>query len=173
MLTSASVPPYCKQIIIQKAKIRSGRRFFGEAFVLALMAEEIKDGFYNSYKWLTAEKWLTGKGLRSDFEKLFYESLIRYIGTKHLKTLQNSAKRNTAKSGGGKPVASDLMLIGENGKLQFIEVKLPGDRIRPNQLIGLGILKTYEKLKTDVRIIYLFPEGKRRPTAKTYQVQIS
>ncbi len=64
------------------------------------------------------------------------------------------------------------MLISENGKLQFIEVKLPEVRIRPNQLIGLGILKTYKPLNTNVRVISLFPEGKNRPVAKRYQVRI-
>jgi len=47
-------------------------------------------------------------------------------------------KKNSAKLGGGKPVASDLILIDKKAKLRFIEVKLSGDRIRPNQLISFA-----------------------------------
>ncbi len=50
LLTSADISSYIKQIIVQKAKIRLGRRFFGEAFVAVSMSKEIKDGFYNSYQ---------------------------------------------------------------------------------------------------------------------------
>jgi len=71
LLTSANIPSYIKQIIVQKAKVRPGRRFFGEAFVAVLFSSKIKDGFYCSYKWMTAEKWITGKGLKPVFEKPF------------------------------------------------------------------------------------------------------
>ncbi len=84
LLTSANIPSYIKQIIIQKTKMRPGRRFFGEAFVAVSMSKEIKDGFYNSYKWMTAEKWYTGKGLKPEFEKPFYDGLHKYIGTENL-----------------------------------------------------------------------------------------
>ncbi len=84
LLTSANIPSYIKQIIVQKAKIRSGRRFFDEAFVAVSMSKEIKDGFYYSYKWLTAKKWITEKGLKPEFEKPFYEGLHKYIGTENL-----------------------------------------------------------------------------------------
>ena len=84
LLTSANIPSYIKQIIVQKTKIRPGRRFFGEAFVVVSFSSKIKDGFYNSYKWMTAEKWITGKGLKPEFEKPFYDGLHKYIGTKNL-----------------------------------------------------------------------------------------
>ena len=84
LLTSTNIPSYIKQIIVHKAKVRPGRRFFGEAFVAVSMAKEIKDGFYCSYKWMTAEKWITGKGLKSEFEKPFYEGLHKYIGNENL-----------------------------------------------------------------------------------------
>ena len=87
LLTTANIPSYIKQIIVQRDKMRPGRRFFGEAFVAITMANEINDGFYCSYKWLTAEKWITGKGLKSEFEKLFYEGLHKYIGTENLSCL--------------------------------------------------------------------------------------
>ncbi len=84
LLTSANIPSYIKQIIVQKAKMRPGRRFFGEAFVAVLFSSKIKDGFYNSYKWMTSEKWYTGKRLKPEFEKPFYDGLHKYIGTENL-----------------------------------------------------------------------------------------
>jgi hypothetical protein len=46
--------------------VRPGRRFFGEAFV----ADSLK--------------WIIGKGLKSVFEKPFYDDLHKYIGTEKL-----------------------------------------------------------------------------------------
>ena len=111
LLTSANIPSYIKQIIVQKAKVRPGRRFFGEAFVAVSMSKEIKDGFYNSYKWLTAEKWITGKGFKSVFEKPFYDGLHKYIGTKNLKEIQKLSNKYREGHDGNMPVASDLILI--------------------------------------------------------------
>lgn len=88
LLTSANVPSYIKQIIVHKAKVRPSRRFFGEAFVAVSFSSKIKDGFYCSYKWLTAAKWITGKGLKPEFEKSFYDGLHKYIGTENLKEIQ-------------------------------------------------------------------------------------
>ncbi len=84
LLTSANIPSYIKQIIVQKAKVRPSRRFFGEAFVAVSFSSKIKDGFYCSYKWMTVKKWITGKGLKPEFEKPFYDSLHKYIGTENL-----------------------------------------------------------------------------------------
>ncbi len=151
LLTSANIPSYIKQIIVQKAKIRPGRRFFGEAFVAVSFSSKIKDGFYNSYKWLTAEKWITGKGLKPEFEKPFYDGLHKYIRTENLKKIQKRSNKYRANHDGNRPVASDLFLIGNNGRLMFLEIKLPGDTIRPNQIPGLAILKTFEPLNADVR----------------------
>ena len=172
LLTSANIPSYIKQIIFQKAKVRPGRRFFGEAFVAVSFSSKIKDGFYCSYKWMTAEKWITEKGLKPEFEKPFYEGLHKYIGTENLKKIQTRSNKYRESHNGNRPVASDLILIGNNGRLMFLEIKLPGDTIRPNQIPGLAILKSFEPLNADVRIISLYPEGKKRPEAKEYQVQM-
>ncbi len=93
LLTSANIPSYIKQIIVQKAKIRPGRRFFGEVFVAVSFSSKIKDGFYNSYKWMTVKKWITGKGLKPEFEKPFYEGLHKYIGTENLKKIQKRSNK--------------------------------------------------------------------------------
>ncbi len=96
LLTSANIPSYIKKIIVQKAKMRPGKIFFGEAFVAVSMSKEIKDGFYNSYKWMAAEKWITGKGLKPVFEKPFYDSLHKYIGTENLKKIQKRSNKYRA-----------------------------------------------------------------------------
>ncbi len=41
LLTSANIPSCIKQIIVKKAKMRPGRRFFGEAFVAGSMSKEM------------------------------------------------------------------------------------------------------------------------------------
>ncbi len=143
LLTSANISSYIKKIIVKKAKMRPGRRFFGEAFVAVSMSKEIKNGFYCSYKWMTAKKWITGKGLKPVFEKPFYDGLHKYIGTENLKEIQKRSNKYRESHAGTRPVASDLILIGNNGRLMFLEVKFPGDTIRPNQIPGLAILKTF------------------------------
>ncbi len=87
LLTSVNISSYIKKIIVHKAKVRPGRRFFGEAFVAVSFSSKIKDGIYCSYKWMTAEKWVTGKGLKPEFEKPFYDGLHKYIGTENLSSL--------------------------------------------------------------------------------------
>ena len=120
LLTSANIPSYIKQIIVQKAKIRPGRRFFGEAFVAVSFSSKIKDGFYCSYKWMTAEKWITGKGLKPEFEKPFYDGLHKYIGTENLKEIQKRSNKYRESHDGNRPVASDLILIGREQGQVFI-----------------------------------------------------
>ncbi len=44
LVTSANIPSYIKQIIVQKAKVRPGGRSFGEAFVAVSFSKEIKGG---------------------------------------------------------------------------------------------------------------------------------
>jgi len=172
MLTSANIPSYIKQIIVQKAKVRPGRRFFGEAFVAISMSKEIKDGFYCSYKWLTAEKWITGKGLKPEFEIPFYEGLHKYIGTGNLKEIQKRSNKYRESHDGNRPVASDLILIDNKDRLMFLEIKLPRDTIRPNQIPGLAILKSFEPLNADVSIISLYPENATPQKPKEYSVEL-
>ena len=172
LLTSADIPSYIKQIIVHKAKVRPSRIFFGEAFVAVSFSSKIKDGFYNSYKWMTVKKWITGKGLKPEFEKPFYEGLHKYIGTENLKEIQKRSNKYRESHDGNKPVASDLILIGNSGRLMFFEIKLPGGTIRPNQIPGLAILKSFEPLNADVRIISLYPENATPPKPKEYSVEL-
>ncbi len=172
LLTSGNIPSYIKQIIVYKAKVRPGRRFFGEAFVAVSFSSKNKDGFYCSYKWMTVKKWINGKGLKPEFEKPFYDGLHKYIGTENLKEIQKRSNKYRESHDGNKPVASDLILIGNNGRLMFLEVKLPGDTIRPNQIPGLAILQSFEPLNADVSIISLYPENATPPKPKEYSVEL-
>ena len=151
---------------------KSDGRFFGKAFSAVSMSTENKDGFYNSYKWLTEKKWIPGKGLKPKFEKPFYDGLHKYIGTENLKEIHKRSNKYRASHDGNKPIASDLILIGNNGKLMFLEIKLPGDTIRPNQIPGLAILKSFEPLNADVSIISLYPENATPPKPKEYSVEL-
>ena len=161
MLTDSYAPDYIKNILIQKAKNRPGRRFFGEAFIASTM--EMTDGWYNSFKWLTAKKWITGIGLKPDFEKPFYHALIKHIDLGCLINLQSEAKKLIEGKCDDlcvvgkykKPVAPDLWIIDRNGHFKFIECKLPDDSIAEHQLVGLALIEKYVGAIRPVSIIVM------------------
>jgi len=160
MLTSSNASEYIKEIIVHKAKKRPGTRFFGEAYVASLLYKKTKEGWYGSYKWLTSDKWITGKSLTNQFEKSFYEALKKYIGIESLRKIQNGSK-NFMFSNKIKPQAPDLWLIDKSGEHHFIECKKGSDKIHSGQLEGLAIIKKY--LKGHIKIIHLYPEGSKPP----------
>jgi hypothetical protein len=171
MLTSSNASNYIKKILITKAKKRPGRRFFGEAFISCNV--NMIDGWYNSYKWLSAKKWLTGKGLKSDFEKSFYCALERNFGKDAVDNLQQksiSFFQNHKNSLSGKPVAPDLWIIGEDKLYRFIESKLPGDTINPRQIAGLALIKKHLEHSNpiSVSIVCLYPENGAEPELIDY-----
>jgi len=86
MLTRSNASDYIKKILTLKAKIRPGRRFFGEAYIASKI--EMNEGWYNSFKWLTADKWISGDGLEPEFKKPFHNALMEYIGIDVLIRLQ-------------------------------------------------------------------------------------
>ena len=51
-----------------------------------------------------------------------------------------------------KPAAPDLLLIGKDGDIRFIESKMPWDTIRPNQVAGLKLIKKYLMVNVPVRV---------------------
>ena len=163
MLDSSGASEYIKSILIKKAKIRPGRRFFGEAYVA--ISIKMIDGWYNSFKWLTSKKWLSGIDLKPDFEKPFHEALIKHFGLSNLKNLQQVSrsffKNNSDELNKKNPVAPDLWIIDKNGNHKFIECKLPGDTIGLHQKAGLMLIK--ENLKNSsqitVSIANLYPDN--------------
>ncbi len=122
----------------------------------------MKDGWYSSFKWLTSPKWLMGDGLDAALERPFSQGLMKYLGPKMVLRLQEKAKVYWKGSGGevARPVAPDLLLIGKDGEIRFIESKMPWDTIRPSQIAGLKLIKGYLKVNVPVRvsIINLQPE---------------
>jgi len=152
MLESSRVSEYIKSILLKKAKNRPGRRYFGEAYVSSTI--KMIDGWFNSFKWLSSEKWLTGNSLEPVFEKPFHDTLIKYFGFKNLRNLQNEStalyKGNAEYLHHKKPVAPDLWIIDKKGNHRFIECKLPGDKIGPHQIAGLLLIK--ENLKVSEKI---------------------
>jgi hypothetical protein len=167
MLTQSNASDYIKDILIFKAKARPGRRFFGEAYIASRV--EMKEGWYNSYKWLTADKWISGDGLEPTFGKPFHSALMNYIGVDVLARLQENAidfynrHKERCKDGNKykKPVTPDLWIIDKEGGFRFIESKLPGDKIGPHQIAGLALIQAYLKVSVpvSVSIINLYPEN--------------
>ena len=167
MLINSNASDYIKDILIFKSKARSGRRFFGEAYIASKL--EMKEGWYNSFKWLTADKWLSGEGLESKFEKPFYDALMEHVGADILSGLQKSSinfyNNQKEKLVDGKkykkPVAPDLWLIDKEGRFRFIESKLPGDTIGAHQIAGLALIKKYLSINVpvSVSIMHLYPEN--------------
>ena len=86
MLTHSKASDYIKKILNFKLKTRIGRRFFGEAYIASRI--EMNEGWYNSFKWLTADKWVSGNKLDPKFEKPFYNALMKHIGIDVLTNLQ-------------------------------------------------------------------------------------
>ncbi|MFC1580068.1 hypothetical protein ACFL4N_04080 [Thermodesulfobacteriota bacterium] len=179
-LIESKASDYIKSILTKKAGARPGRRFFGEAFIVTNV--DAVEGWYNSFKWLTGKKWITGRGLERQFEKPFYDALMKYVGRDGLKNLQKHSLRFFEKHMDHfkvgqvfrKPVAPDLWLIDKNGDFLFIESKLPGDTISPHQLVGLALIKKRmdTKKRVSVCIFSLYPDDKQKPETD-YSAQFS
>jgi hypothetical protein len=167
MLTRSNASNYIKEILVHKAKTRPGKRFFGEAYIASKIS--MKEGWYNSFKWLTATKWITGEGLEPIFEKPFHVALMQHIGKELLYDLQAKTasfyteykEKNMEERQRKKPAAPDLWIIDENGSFIFIESKLPGDSIKSHQIAGMALIKKHLKVRTQVSvsIITLYPEN--------------
>ena len=167
MLTRSNASDYIKEILVHKAETRPGKRFFGEAYIASRI--DMVQGWYNSFKWLTADKWITGNGLEPRFEKPFHVALMQNIGKDLLYNLQakaaafyNEYKEKYEGEGQHKrPVAPDLWVIYKNGNFIFIESKLPGDSIKPHQIAGMALIKKHLEAcaQVSVSIITLHPEN--------------
>jgi len=167
MLINSNASDYIKEILIFKSKTRPGGRFFGEAYIASRI--EMKEGWYNSFKWLTADKWLSGDGLDSKFEKPFYNALMEHIGADVLSSLQeksnNFYNRHKERFMDGKkykkPVAPDLWLIDKERNFRFIESELPGDTVGSHQIAGLALISRYLRVSVpvSVSIMHVYPEN--------------
>ena len=167
MLINSNASDYIKEILIFKSKTRPGRRFFGEAYIASRI--EMKEGWYNSFKWLTADKWVSGAGLDAKFEKPFYNALMEHIGADALSSLQKNSnnfynrhkERFMDDKKCKKPVAPDLWLIDKERNFRFIESKLPGDAVGSHQIEGLALISRYLRVSVpvSVSIMHVYPEN--------------
>ena len=137
MLKKSGASPFLKQVLEEKARVRPNR-FFGEAFVASHVSHD--EGYYCPFKWLTSATWTDRSSPQSTGADEFKQALRKYFP--RLAELQARAAKLSERRGGQKPVAPDLWLIA-NGEHRFIEVKLPGDVMRPPQYAGLALLAAH------------------------------
>lgn len=179
MLKSSLASKYLKDILIHKATNRNKKKssswFFGESYIAS--TTDMAEGWYNSFKWLTSEQWLTGKGLEAKFKKPFYNTLMTKLGPQVVKDLQQKTNvlfenhkekfYDFKKKKYHKPVTPDLWLIYKDGQYSFVESKLQmdnyADTAKPHQIAGLAIIKKYLNVSNpvSVSIIYLYPRGSK------------
>lgn len=160
-LLQSNASNFIKDILVKKAAVRTGRRFFGEAFIASNI--EMKEGWYSSYKWLSGSKWITGNGLKPDFEQTFHAALLKHFGEDALQELQKKASdlsknyKNHFFHCGlyHKPVAPDLWIVANDDKHIFIESKLPDDCISASQLAGLALIAKHVGKRKLVKVILI------------------
>ena len=134
MLTTSGASRFLKQVLVEKAGKRPNR-FFGEAFVASRVSHD--EGYYSSFQWLTSATWTDRSRKQSGSAAEFKQALRTHFP--RLAELQALARTLSERLGGSTLVAPDLWLL-VNGEHRFIEVKLPGDRLRLSQRAGLELL---------------------------------
>ncbi len=151
----AGLPPssFIRRILEEKVRNRKriGRRFFGEAFVATNIAHE--QGWYGSFKWLTS--WPIRSGSYAGEYRAALSGTFPFVIDLPTKAFELSRLLE-----GKNPVPPDLWLV-VNGEHRFIEVKMPGDVLRPTQVAGLALIATCLSRKNDVSVwVYnLYPDG--------------
>jgi hypothetical protein len=170
MLDAARIDEDLVTILSNKRKARPGVRFFGEAFVATKLRHT--KALYGSFQWLTTSRFLEDTPFRPSptaaFKEKYRRALHDYFGSQ-LATLHENAKRLRDRTG-VKPATPDLWLVVPRNRHRFIEVKLPHDSVRDNQLAGLaviGVSLARAKDSVSVELIDLFAEGKGPPPKHT------
>ena len=168
-LDQSTASEFIKEFLIKKAKVRPGKRFFGEAYIASTI--RMADGWYSSYKWLTQSKWITGHSMKSEFEKRFHAALVEHFDEDTLRTLQDKSNllfknyQNQFFHCGKyhKPVAPDLWLVDSEGTHFFLESKLPNDCIRASQVAGRALIAKHlnKSNQAHVSLISLCPENSK------------
>jgi hypothetical protein len=172
-LMNSKASSFIKDIIFDKAEIRPDR-FFGEAYVATKFP--MLKGWYNNYTWLKWKNgdggsWIAGKGLkrgkneRKNYKNIFFqEFILNIIGRENLKYLHEHSKifQNEDLKTPNYPKAPDLCILDKENNLVFIEVKMPGDKFHPLQIIGLKMIKKFlrskEKLNIFAKQVQLVPK---------------
>jgi len=162
ILKSSQAPKFLKAILIHKQKKRP-HLFFGEAYAVSKLGDTTKEGWFNSWDWISSNKWMKGEYSKSndpvinDLKKQFYEdALIRYIETaKWLKLLE--VQKNLSHI----PEPPDLWLVDKNNNHHFIEVKRNKDKLSDAQILGLALIDVC--LNYQVHLLWLYEENKNPP----------
>ena len=145
---------FLRRILTEKIRNRSklGRRFFGETYLATHVKPE--NGWYGSFKWLSS--WPATDG--SPYATEYRAALKKFFPSVSGISLHGMALREHLE--GKKPMPPDLWLVVD-GAHRFIEVKLPGDLIRPSQIAGLALIATWLSSSHPVSVwIYnLYSEG--------------
>jgi hypothetical protein len=134
MLLNSPASPFLKRVLTKK-HARRPKKFFGEAFVASHRPHD--EGYYSSFKWLTASSWASADDLAATDAAEFKRALATHFPK--LAQFQARAAEFARSTGGPKPVAPDLWLV-VNGEHQFVEVKLANDRVAEHQLAGLALI---------------------------------
>jgi hypothetical protein len=133
---------FIRRVLVEKLKRRPpSRRFFGEAFVVAELKPQ--SAWYGSFKWLTSWPTTSASSFGTEYRTALKAAFPEVSG------LSPRALSLCQHLGGKKPVPPDLWLV-LNGQHHFIEVKLPGDTVRPTQLAGLAAIATWLAPRGDV-----------------------
>lgn len=167
-IVNSILPVHLRDFFLSKHDERPNR-FFGEAIVLREMNRHCNGHlWYNSFQWLTSDKWSSLTGISKNIEKVFLQHFYETIKEKNVSQIRAAAKQFMIKHPAIEPKVPDVSLLNKNNQLQFIEVKLPvkpdskrkkklDDDIHSGQLEGLALLKKY--IYCRVGIIWLYPEG--------------
>jgi hypothetical protein len=149
---------FIRRVLDQKLanRRRPGRRFFGEAFVVAELKPQ--SAWYGSFKWLTSWPTTSASSFGAEYRAALGAAFPEVSG------LSPRVLSLCQHLGGKKPVPPDLWLI-LNGQHHFIEVKLPRDRVRRTQLAGLAAIATWLAPRRDavVSVYELYAEGHAEP----------
>lgn len=161
-LKASGAPKFIKEILIHKNKKRP-HLFFGEAYTSAKLGYTTKEGWFNSWDWLSSESWITGQYSESkdpiinDLKGRFFEdALVKHIGKEKLSDLLEVQKEFPFK-----PEPPDLWLIDKNNDHHFIEVKRNKDVPSEAQLLGLALIDVC--LNFQVHLLWLYEESKNPP----------
>lgn len=180
-IIDSRLPTHARNMLIEKTGNRqstpSTTRFFSEMLILNEHAQLIKDGivWYSSYKWLTKDRWLTGK-VAKGYKAQFYHDLMAYIGREKVISLQRCANSFRERDAGkilgrtenGKvryPVAPDIWLLLRDGTIKFIECK-HNEKLENTQLVGLALIKKY--LTSNVSIVRVYSRDAGMPSPINY-----
>jgi len=173
------IPPHVTTFLINKAKKRKianqESRLFSEAMALNYFIPSVKNNviWYNSFKWLSASKWVTcivSKKIERQFCRDIHAYLkfekktgIEFMQSKARDLKEKAGAELLGKTKSGKiknPTAPDIWFINKDDKLVFVEAKRE-EALESTQLAGIALIKKY--LCADVLVVRFYPKANVAP----------